>query len=108
MRKEYMVGARLPSELVRELELIEGIEQSDRSTTVRRLLSRGIQNWKLEHYVRQYGEGKVTLARAARDAGVSLWEMIDYSRARKVATQYDLEDLKQDLGVIHGSLENRE
>ena len=96
------------SELVRELELIEGVEQSDRSTTVRRLLSRGIRNWKLEHYVRQYGEGKVTLARAARDAGVSVWEMIDYARARKISAQYDLEDLKQDLGVIHAGLENRE
>ena len=64
--------------------------------------------WKLEHYVRQYGEGRVTLARAARDAGVSLWEMIDYARARKVSAQYDLEDLKRDLGVIRGSLENRE
>ena len=69
---------------------------------------KGIRQRKLEHYVRQYGEGRVTLARAARDAGVSLWEMIDYARARKVSAQYDLDDLKRDLGVIHGSLENRE
>jgi hypothetical protein len=34
--------------------------------------------------------------------------MIDYARARKVSAQYDLDDLKRDLGVIHGSLENRE
>ena len=33
MKKEQMVGARLSSELVRELELIEDAEQSDRSTT---------------------------------------------------------------------------
>ena len=33
MKKEQMVGTRLPSELVRELELIEDAEQSDRSTT---------------------------------------------------------------------------
>ena len=37
-----MVGARLPLDLVRELELIEGVEQSDLSTTVRRLLSKAI------------------------------------------------------------------
>ena len=36
MKKEQMVGARLSPELVRELELIGDIEQSDRSTTVRR------------------------------------------------------------------------
>ncbi len=104
MKKERMVGTRLPLELVRELELIENVEQADRSTTVRRLLSKAIQQWKLEHYARLYGDGKLTLARAARDAGVSLWEMMDYARARKVPVQYDLEDLNRDLGTIQKSL----
>ena len=54
---------------------LEVTEQSDRSTTVRKLLSRAIQDWKLEHYSRLYGSGKLTLARAAREAGVSLWEI---------------------------------
>ena len=104
MKKERMISTRLPLELVRELELIEDVEQSDRSTTVRCLLSKAIQQWKLEHYARLYGDGKLTLARTARDAGVSLWEMMDYARARKVPTQYDLEDLEQDLGAIKKSL----
>ena len=43
MKKERMVGTRLPLELVRELEFIEDVEQSDRSTTVRRLLAKAIQ-----------------------------------------------------------------
>ncbi len=89
---------------MRELELIEDVEQSDRSTTVRRLLSKAIQQWKLEHYARLYGDGKLTLARAARDAGVSLWEMMEYARARKVPVQYDLEDLNRDLGTIQKNL----
>ena len=104
MKKERMVGTRLPLDLVRELELIEDVEQSDRSTTVRRLLSKAIQQWKLEHYARLSGDGKLTLARAARDAGVSLWEMMDYARVRKVPTRYDLEDLNRDLGTIQKSL----
>ena len=105
MKKEQMIGTRLPSELVRELAFIEEVEQSDRSTTVRRLLSKAIQQWKLEHYARLYGDGKLTLARAARDAGVSLWEMMDYARTRKVPAQYDLEELQRDLGTIYGSLD---
>lgn len=86
--------------LVRELEFIEEVEQADRSTTVRRLLAKAVREWKLEHYARQYGDGKLTMARAARDAGVSLWEMMEYVRDRKVAVQYDLEDLRQDLDTI--------
>ena len=103
MKKEQMVGVRLPLGLVRELELIEEVEQSDRSTTVRRLLAKAVHEWKLEHYARLYGDEKLTLARAARDAGVSLWEMMEYARARKVPAQYDLEDLQRDLGTISGS-----
>ena len=54
----------------------------------------------LERCARQYGEGKVTLARAAREGGVSLWEMMDCVRARKVPAQYEVEDLKRDLERI--------
>jgi predicted HTH domain antitoxin len=101
MKKEQMVGTRLPETVVRDLETIEEAEQSDRSTTVRKLLYRAIQEWKLDHYSRLYGEGKVSLSRAAREANVSLWEMMDYLRKKKITAQYDLEDLERDLKTIH-------
>jgi predicted HTH domain antitoxin len=102
VKKDQMVASRLPQELVRDLELIERYEQTDRSTTVRKLLSRGVAEWKLDFYGRQYGEGAMTLAKAAQEAGVSLWEMMDYARQRKIAAQYDLEDLQQDLETALG------
>ena len=101
MRKEQMVGTRLSQHLVRELERIERTEQSDRSTTVRKLLARAIGEWKLDHYARLYGDGKLTLAGAARDAGVSLWEMMDYARSRKISAQYDLGDFQQDMKSVY-------
>ncbi len=107
MKKEQMVGARLPLELVQALELIEEVEQSDRSSTVRRLLVKAVQEWKLEHYARLYGDGKLTLARAAHDAGVSLWEMMAYVRDKKILVQYDLEDLQRDLGTIASSTDTK-
>ena len=100
MRKEQMVGTRLPDTVVRDLEAIEEVEQSDRSTTVRKLLSRAIQDWKLDHYSRLYGSGKLTLARAAREARVSLWEMMDYVKSKKITAQYDLEDFQRDLKIV--------
>ena len=103
MKKEQMVGTRLPSAVVRDLEAIEEVEQSDRSTTIRKLLSRAIQDWKLDHYSRLYGSGKLTLARAARGARVSIWEMMDYVRMKRISAQYDLEDLEQDLKRIAAS-----
>ena len=107
MKKEQMVGTRLPAELVSQLEMIETVEQADRSTTVRRLLSKAIREWKLDHYARLYGDRKVTLARAAHEAGVSLWEMMDYARARRIPAQYDLEDFERDFGTVYGRLGRR-
>jgi predicted HTH domain antitoxin len=104
MKKEQMVGTRLPDAVVRDLEAIEQVEQADRSTTIRKLLSRAIQEWKLEHYSRLYGTGKLTLARAARQARVSLWEMMDYVKTKKITAQYDLEDFKRDLKTIVAGL----
>jgi predicted HTH domain antitoxin len=107
MSKTMMVGTRLPAELVRDLRTIEGAEQSDRSTTVRKLLHRAIQDWKLDHYAGQYGAGRLTLARAAREAGVSLWEMMDYARQSRIPAQYDLDDLRQDIAQAQARHKSR-
>lgn len=100
MKKERMVGARLPEHLIADLEKIEYVDQADRSTVLRKLLSRAIAEWKLEYYSGEYGRGSMTLARAAEEAGVSLWEMLDYVRQNKIPSQYDLDDLEHDLGII--------
>ena len=54
MRKEQMVGSRLPAGLVQDLEMIERVEQTDRSTAVRRLLHRAVSDWKREYYAENY------------------------------------------------------
>jgi predicted HTH domain antitoxin len=101
VKKEQMVGTRIPEGLVRDLETIEQAEQSDRSTTLRRLLSKAIGDWKMDHYARLYGDGKISLARAAEQASVSLWEMMEYAKSRKIPAQYDLEDFQDDLRRIY-------
>ena len=100
MNKEHMVGTRLPRSLVRDLERIEEVEQAGRASTLRRLLARAIAEWKLEHFARQYGAGKLSLARAAREAGVSLWEFQAFVRAQKIPAQYDRDDLAHDLQTL--------
>ncbi|MCC6367320.1 MAG: UPF0175 family protein [Bryobacterales bacterium] len=102
MKKERLVGARLPVELVKELETIETVEQTDRSTTVRKLLARAIRDWKLDYHAHRYAQARRSLARSARDAGVSIWEMTDYLRSHKIAVQYDEEDLAHDIHRLLG------
>ena len=107
MRKEQLIASRVPPDLVADLQRIEEVEHLDRSTAVRRLLYAAILEWKLEYAARVYAENRVTLARAAEEAGVSVREMMDYLRQKKVPAQYDLEDFEQDLKGIYARLGER-
>ena len=57
-------------------------------------------DWKLEYYAQEYAQGRLTLSRAAEETGVSVWEMMDYLKQKRVPAQYSLEDLEHDLDVI--------
>ena len=97
MKKEELVATRLPKSLVSDLKKIEDAEQSDRSTVLRKLLHRAVTDWKKEYAARLYAEGRVTLERPAMDSGVSVREMMEYLRTRKIPAQYDVEDLEEDM-----------
>lgn len=97
MKKEELVAARLPRSLVSDLKKIESAEQSDRSTVLRKLLHRAVTDWKKEYAARLYAEGKLTLERAAADSGISVREMMEYLKARKIPAQYDVKDLEEDM-----------
>jgi len=48
------------------------------------------------------------MARAARDARVSIWEMHSYVREHKIPAQYDHEEFEHDLKTIYARLGRRE
>ena len=87
MKKEQMVGRTLPDTVVRDLEASRAIRLLDdrKKTPIS-----GIQDWKLDHYSRLYGSGKLTIARATQEARVSVWEMMDYVRSKRIIAHYDL------------------
>jgi len=97
MKKEELVATRLPGNLVSDLKKIESVEQSDRSTVLRKLLYKAVTDWKKEYAARLYAEGKLTLERAAMDSGVSVREMMEYLKTRKIPAQYDVDDLEEDM-----------
>lgn len=83
------------------MEKIEKVEQADRSATVRKLLHRAISEWKKKYAAQLYGEGKVTLERAAMEADVSVRQMMDYMRTKRIAGQYELKDLEEDIARFY-------
>ena len=100
MQDSDPTGGALPTELIQDLESIQAVEGKDRATVLHQLLSMSILLWKMDHYLEKFAAGAVSLAQAANGAGVTLWEMMDYASARKVASQYDLSEFQHDWATI--------
>lgn len=97
MRKEELIASMVPADVLAELKRLEEVEHIDRSTAVRRLLYAGLREWKLQYAAGLYQENKVTLGKAAKEAGVSIREMMEYLRHKKIPMQYDEEDFERDI-----------
>lgn len=94
-----VVSTRVSDDMTKDLEEIEKEEKADRATVVRKLLAKAIADWKLERALMLYSSGKVTLWKASKLAGLSLWEMTEIVSKRKVSFQYTFEDFREDFEI---------
>lgn len=98
------VTTRLRKDLLGEIEKVAKEESLDRSSTIQRLLERGLREYKVERALALYRDGKVTLWRAAEMVGVTLREMMDLIETRGIPYDYDIEGLE---GEVRAFIERR-
>lgn len=91
------ITTRVPDDIDKKIKDISAIEHLDKSTVVRRLLSKAVQDWQIDHALEQYKDGKITIGRAAQMAGVPLREMMAIAARKGIPFQYSLDDLKEDF-----------
>ncbi|MCX6659224.1 MAG: UPF0175 family protein [Candidatus Bathyarchaeota archaeon] len=96
-KSSEVISARLSKERLKIVEEIARKDRIDKSTVLDRALEEYARGWKLRRAVEAYGDGSITLSRAAEMAEISIWEMIDVLGKKKVQLQYDVEDLEEDL-----------
>ncbi|KPV62220.1 MAG: hypothetical protein AOA65_1991 [Candidatus Bathyarchaeota archaeon BA1] len=78
------LAVRIPVEVEKEiLEIVER-EKLDKATAVRTLIEMGIAEWRKQTALELLRDGKVTFAKAAEMAKLSLWEFADLVRQRNV------------------------
>jgi predicted HTH domain antitoxin len=78
------IGARVPKEVIHHLSEFMEVEGVDKSTAIRRIIEKGLSEWRKERALKLLGEGKVTFLKAADLAGVSVYELIELVRQRRV------------------------
>jgi predicted HTH domain antitoxin len=92
-----IVSTRVPDNMAKDLEEIEKEEKTDRATVVRKLLAKAIAEWKLERALTLYRDGRITLWKTAKIAGLSLWETMEIVMERKIPFRYAFEDFREDF-----------
>lgn len=91
------ITTRVPKDIEEKIESISRTEHLDKSTVVRRLLSKAVQEWLIDNALAQYKDSKITIGRAAQIAGVSLREMIAIAAKKGIPFQYSLDELMEDF-----------
>ncbi|MEM3825713.1 MAG: UPF0175 family protein [Candidatus Bathyarchaeia archaeon] len=71
------LAVRIPEEIEREIQEVIEQEGLDKATAVRKLLELGIGEWRKQTALELLRDGKVTFAKAAEIAKLSLWEFAD-------------------------------
>lgn len=91
------ISTRLPRKEIKEIEKFAEEEDLDKSTFVRRLLHKSLEEYKVEYAFKLYKGGEVSLWKAAELAEKSLWDMIELMEKYDVYLNYGIEDLREDL-----------
>ena len=99
--KQNAIGIRLPREMLSQIEKLSKEEHEDRSTIIRKLVILGYLDLVKEKAAEKYRGGKTTLSQAARQAGLTLWEMEHYLVERGYTSSYSVEDLENELRSIN-------
>lgn len=95
--------ARIPDEIVQELNEVSSEEQIDKSTAVRKLLADSLGRWREDRAARLYQKKVLSAEQAAHYAKVSLWRFFDLLKEKNVFVNYDAEEFEEDLKAIKWS-----
>jgi predicted HTH domain antitoxin len=94
------ISTRLDPDEVKLLESLAELSGLDRSTLVKSLLRRGMQELRMDHAVEALRKEKVTLSRAAELAGLSTWDFIACMESRGLELHYGVAELDEDLAAL--------
>ncbi|MEM3579340.1 MAG: UPF0175 family protein [Candidatus Bathyarchaeia archaeon] len=92
------LAVRIPEEIEREIQEVIEQEGLDKATVVRTLLRLGIGEWRKQTALELLREGKVTFAKAAEIAKLSLWEFADLVKQRNIEwVRYSLQEIEKEF-----------
>lgn len=90
-----VLTTRIDNKLISDLKKIEKEEKAERAEVVRRLLSQGVKNWKMQKALKKFSDGAWTIRKTAKFAEVTYYEMIEEMTKQEVSSGPLLTDLRE-------------
>lgn len=94
------VTTRIPEDDEEALATLEEELMADRSEVLRRLIRKGLAEWRKEDALDQLRNHEITIRQAAELADVSYVEMLSLAAEKGIEVGYTVEDLERDLERI--------
>lgn len=94
------VTTRIPEDDEAALSELEDETSADRSEVLRRIIRKGLNDWKKERAVEKLKDHDVTLRKAAEMADVGYVEMLSLASEEGIDVGYTTDDLERDLEQI--------
>jgi len=84
-------------EVFSELKKFMKEESLEKSASIRKLLSDGLQKWKVEKALRSFEDRKVTFLKAAEMSGMTVWDFADAVREKGIVWIKSQKFIQQDM-----------
>ncbi len=95
-----LISTRIPEDIERELIWYANKEKIGKTVALRKILETGIQKIKLDHALERLAAHKITLGKAAEESGISIWEILDIVKERKIDwVGLTIEGVEKDLEI---------
>ncbi|NOR78285.1 MAG: hypothetical protein GQ523_07680 [Methanophagales archaeon] len=94
---QKVISIRPTTEIERKLERLIGIDKAERSALIRRILDTGINEELKKRALGLFSDKKVSLAKAAEIAGISVREMMDLIREKGISLHISIDDIRGDF-----------
>jgi len=92
-----IVTTRVPQDIVREIDKVSRDQHTDRSTLLRKLISKGLQEEQKEQALEKYRAKKISLQKMASLLKISYLDALEIIKQAGVHLDYGLEELQEDL-----------
>ncbi len=100
MKLASRVSLLVPKKLRDEIEALAAITGDNKSTLMRKLMLKGLEQLKLDTGIESYLKDKTSLEKSSRIAGASIWRFLEELTNRKIGIRYKLKDAREEIDKI--------